>query len=446
MPYEFKPYDFKSTTTDLGEKEGTVDAILKKAVSFITSIINSKQGNSIKIKAPNEHILNVDIGGIQFTQASGCKIKYKELNDYKNLDFPIRSLEMSIPVGLAVKLNRLKGEVIPNFPKALATYVQVIPAIKDKFQEKPIESGSYIGILQDNEIKVKVEDALNSKKHTSAGTTTIKMQLYKSGEIHYQSKSGINFNMPNPTPSQIIQYAFKRSFTNYKLCMSKIENDKPLGRFIVPFSGFTDLIKHIDDEVNLYSTKYYTCVDGDTFYLLNSDNNPNVNNPKLTTNLSVLVVREGSNKVYPGIIAKLGKTDYKITIGSDHVQTKVQSSSSYRSNKIYVTPSGKYIKQTFPMSRNQDVVFKNTETIPGKKLDNTVYEDITIKCKGLPIQKFSPISNIITTDSNGNMRVYRFIYKEITMESGGETDVIIKGTRLIDGEKENTEFKGSNGS
>ena len=89
--------------------------------------------------------------------------------------------------------------------------------------------------------------------------------------------------------------------------MSKIEMINRWEDFIVPFTSFTDLIKFIDQEINLYSTKYYTCVDGDTFYLLNSDNNPNVDNAKLTTNLSVLVVREGSEKVYPRVIVKLGK-------------------------------------------------------------------------------------------------------------------------------------------
>jgi hypothetical protein len=247
--------------------------------------------------------------------------------------------------------------------------------------------------------------------------------------------------MPNPTPSQLIQYAFKKSFNTYQLCMSKIENDKPMGRFIVPFTSFTDLIKFIDQEINLYSTKYYTCVDGDTFYLLNSDNNPNVDNAKLTTNLSVLVVREGSEKVYPRVIVKLGKTDYRITESVANVNVKVIGSSSYRDNKIYVTPSGKHIKQTFPMSRNQEVVFKNSEALPGKKLDNTVYEEITINCQGLPVQKFTPLSNIITTDAKGNMRVYRFTYKELNILSSAETSVTIKGVRLIDGDKDNVEFK-----
>ena len=441
MPYEFKPYDFKSTTTDIGEKEGADKSIIKKATSLLTSIINPKQGNSVKIKIPNMHTISVDIGGLQFMHENGCTVRFTELNDYKNLDFPIRRLEITMPMRLATKLYKLKGDVIPNFPKALATYIQVIPVSKSRFQEKPIESGAYVGILQDNEMKVKVQDAVNTKSESSMSPITVKLQLYKPGEIHYQSKASINFNMPNPTPSQLIQYAFKKSFNTYQLCMSKIENDKPMGRFIVPFTSFTDLIKFIDQEINLYSTKYYTCVDGDTFYLLNSDNNPNVDNAKLTTNLSVLVVREGTEKVYPRVIVKLGKTDYRITESVANVSVKVIGSSSYRDNKIYVTPSGKHIKQTFPMSRNQEVVFKNSEALPGKKLDNTVYEEITINCQGLPVQKFTPLSNIITTDAKGNMRVYRFTYKELNILSSAETNVTIKGVRLIDGDKDNVEFK-----
>ena len=441
MAFDFKPYDFKSTIKDIGDsiEKNTI----KKAESILSSITNKTQGKSLKISIPNTHIINVDIGGIKFMRETGCSIYFTELCDYKNLDFPIRKLEMAVPMKLAVKLYRLKGKIIPDFPKALATYVQVLPVSKSRFQEKPFESGYYIGILQDNEIKMKIQDALDSKNEDSMSTTTVKLNLFKPGEIHYQSKSSINFNLPNPKPSEIIQYAFKQSFNNYELCMSKIENDKPLGRFIIPFTGFTDLLKYIDQEVNLYSTKYYTCVEGNKFYLLNSDNNPNVDNKDLTTNLSIIVARHGTEKVYPRVICKLGKTDYKIIESADNVNVKVIGASSYRDNKIYVTPSGKHIKQTFPMSRNQEVIFKNSEVIPGKKLDNTVYEEITINCQGLPVQKFTPLSNIITMDASGNLRVYRVTYKELSIRSQLESNVTIKGMRLIDGEKNNVKFQQS---
>lgn len=439
MAFEFKPYDFKSTIKDIGES--IEKSIIKKAESILTTITNKAQGKSLKIAIPNTYVIGLDIGGIQFTRETGCSINFTELCDYKNLDFPIRKIEMAVPMKLAVRLYKLKGDVLPEFPKALATYVQILPVAKSRFQEKPMESGYYIGILQDNEIKMKIQDALNNRNEDSASTTVVKLTLYKPGEIHYQSKSSINFNLPNPKPSEIIQYAFKQSFNNYELCMSKIENDKPLGRFIIPFTGFTDLLKYLDQEINLYSTKYYTCVEGNKFYLLNSDNNPNVENKELTTNLSVLVARHSTEKVYPRVICKLGKTDYKIVESVDNVSVKVIGASSYRNNKIYVTPSGKHIKQTFPMSRNQEVVFKNSEVVPGKKLDNTVYEEITINCQGLPIQKFTPLSNIITVDASGNLRVYRCTYKEIYMRSHLEASVTIKGVRLIDGDGNNVQFQ-----
>ena len=441
MPFEFKPYDFKSTVKDIGDS--LEKSIIKKAESILSSITNGAQGKSLKVAIPNTHILNVDIGGIQFMRETGCSIHFTELCDYKNLDFPIRKLEMAIPMKLAVKLYKLKGDIIPDFPKALATYIQVLPVSKSRFQEKPFESGYYVGILQDNEIKMKIQDALDSKNEDSMTTTVVKLNLFKPGEIHYQSKASINFNLPNPKPSEIIQYAFKQSFNNYELCMSKIENDKPLGRFIIPFTSFTDLLKYIDQEVNLYSTKYYTCVEGNKFYLLNSDNNPNVDNKELTTNLSVIVARQSDEKVYPHVICKLGKTDYKIIESVNNVNVRVIGASSYRDNKIYVTPSGKHIKQTFPMSRNQEVIFKNSEVIPGKKLDNTVYEEITVDCQGLPVQKFTPLSNIITMDANGHLRVYRVTYKELYISSQLETNVTIKGMRLIDGEKDNVQFQQS---
>ena len=143
------------------------------------------------------------------------------------------------------------------------------------------------------------------------------------------------------------------------------------------------------------------------------------------------------------MICKLGKTDYKIIESVNNVNVRVIGASSYRDNKIYVTPSGKHIKQTFPMSRNQEVIFKNSEVIPGKKLDNTVYEEITIDCQGLPVQKFTPLSNIITMDANGHLRVYRVTYKELYISSQLETNVTIKGMRLIDGEKDNVQFQQS---
>ncbi len=39
------------------------------------------------------------------------------------------------------------------------------------------------------------------------------------------------------------------------------------------------------------------------------------------------------------------------------------------------------------------------------------------------------------------MRVYRFTYKELNILSSAETSVTIKGVRLIDGDKDNVEFK-----
>lgn len=384
------------------------------------------------------HKMFVEIDGLKLYDKSGCIIHYQEIADFISNDFTLRVLDVEVPYSVVQKVLHAKKVSKGDMNYLYEINLACLPVTYDTFPDVPIETGVFYGLLKTNDAaRHIVESTSKTNQNVKENDVEKKFKftffLYKEDEIDFQASSLINYMLKDPTPSELILKAFTDANPGFKILMSKIENDNPMGPLLIPHFSFTQVLELINKEVGLYKQGYMTFMESGIFYLLNKDNpeNINVNFSKFQTKLWLFIDRHKDGVSYPSFIQKKNPMVFEASVSAKDVKIELQNTSIKTENVVYVGPDGSRYEHNSDMGRTTTVRRKLTNVNPLVQDPNLVMEVISFTLDGFPVRKLTPLSTVHIVDSSGQPRVYRFMYKGIEIHSHQKTTTILKAFRLV---------------
>lgn len=416
-----------------------VRQIYNKIKKETIDVFDKRFPKQLKYEATPNHKLMVRIGKNVLYDKSGCILSYTEIADYMNNGYTIRILEAEVPSLAIHKILSSPKEPINGAEYAYEILLSALPVTDDVFPETPIWAGKYVAVLKNTDgianinEEVKTETTVQTNDWMSGKKTKLIFYLYKPDELKFQDSHLINFVLDNPKPFEIIMKAFELVNKDYKIMISNLENDVPMGKIVIPHMSFSDLIKYLDLEVGLYNTDYINFMENGIYYLLNTNDASKINaeNKTLQSTIELFIDRHKDGKTYPAFIARKGNNTYQISVDVANVNIEVLNSSVYSDANIFIKPDGHRNYHENPLSRKTNIVRKITAVNPLKKDNTMAMEVISFSVQGFPIRKITPLTTVIMTDSSGQPRTYRVSYKEIAIESHAGSSVFIKAFRRI---------------
>lgn len=440
----FMKQDLKDTLNIDIDNKGVpiVRQIANAAIGIVKNAFEKNWGGYKKQNvywATGMHGLMAIIGKNTMYDKTGCILTYTEIDDYISNMFPIRMLEIEVPVTSVTKIIKSKKREINGQKYAYDMILSCRVATDDVFPQIPINVGKYIAILKDNDNIININDEIktdsNIKQNDLISAQKVKLifYLYTEQELQFQVSPMINYVLDNPKPLEIIMKSFELTNPNIKILYSELENDVDMGKIVIPHMSFTDLIKFLDDEVGLYNTNYTEFYENGVYMLLNT-NNPdkiNVAYKPFQSKIELFIDRHKSAFTYPRYILKKENT-YQASCDINDVKIEVRNDFTYNDSTLYIRPEGYRNYYDNPMSRKTNVVRKLTNVSTLKKDNTKQIETLTFDLNGFPINNITPLTNVFILDAAGNMRVYRVCYKEIVVNAFESTKTRIKAFRRVE--------------
>lgn len=388
-----------------------------------------------KKQVTNKTAIKVDINGVVLsTEVKSVSIRFREICDYFNKDFPVRIMEVDSPLTETFKILNTKTKLYNDRPMYDVNILS-LPVKTTGAQNKSMSDGQFKAILRDNDSSNLFTEVYNMESRLYAreqGEMKNKLvfYLFRENELRFNLGGKINFVTGNSTLSNLVLLGATLSNPDLHLCFSKFDANPQTGMFIVPPISYTDYIDLLDKEFGLYKTKYMSFVEHNVYFLLNRDNDINLNSKSMMYTL-VLDVARGADISTDRYVRKLNDKTYQLSIEANKV--KVYRSNDYFSNSLkYILPNGKVILDDIGVSRNYDTIIKLTNVEPISKLKSPEYEMCEIDIMDASLNFITPVSKFSITDAMGKRRIYRVCYKETDIVSNYVNRMKIKGFRLID--------------
>lgn len=386
-------------------------------------------------QSTNKTEIKLDINGIKFdSKINGTSIKYTEICDYWNRDFPIRVLEIACPVELTFRILNMKVEECNGKPMYDINILSK-PIMDRGVQIKTLNDGKFKAVLRQNDNENDFKDAFDARsrlyEHEQGGIKTeLTFFLYREEELRFNMGGNINFITPNSTLSSLYLLGFTKGNPGLKTCVSKFDHNPSTGLFVVPPASFTDYVDLLDKEFGYFKTERMSFVEHNIFFLLNRDNDIRVSYPKLEYKLNILIPKSPKDRV-DRFVKRLDERNFEISVEKNAVKIYRDSKSNFSNSIKYSYPNGKSELQDLGVGRNFDTVIKLTNVKPVDKLKNSEYEICELELQDSGLNFLTPLSTFSVMDAMGRRRIYRVCYKESRILSGVSNTMKLKGFRLL---------------
>lgn len=385
----------------------------------------------------NRYNITVDIAGIKFSGLeNSTRIEYREVSDYWNANFPIRTLTVHVPYDSvqSILCNHNKTEV--DGIKLFDINLLVVPQDTNAFKNKAFNDGLFKGVLQQNDTENDYMETLDAnsrsvEREQLQPRVPLTFILYRENELKYSQEFKINAVMTNPKLADIFMWALNKSNPTLKCCASKFETNPDMGLMVIPTRSFPDLIKMLDYEIGFFKTTPMQFIEHNVFFFLNRENNVNVTNKDMSFSITVDISR-ASNTASDKYIRKLDDQNFAMSISSSDINITISNSKSFGNSKKWIFPNGTTVTQNNSFSRNVDTIKKLTNVQPVLKLTNPVYEFADIDISENSLNFITPLTLIHIMDAMGKPRSYRIARSELSLVSGFTSNVRVRGFRIIE--------------
>lgn len=389
-----------------------------------------------KKQATNKTSIKIDINGVKLsTEEKSVRIRFREISDYWNRDFPVRILEVDAPLTETFKLLNMKCNSY-NGRRMYDINVLSLPTQTTGSQFKTMGDGQYKAVMRDNDssnLFSEVYDMESRVYEREQGEMRNKLifYLYRENELRFNMDGAINFVSENPSLSNLCLMGVTLSNPKSLICMSRLDHNPSTGMFIMSPINFTDYIDLLDKEFGLYKTKYMSFVEHNIYFLLNRDNNINLMNKDLSYSITFDVAR-GADSQTVRYLRKLDDKNYQISVEASRVKIYRDSNVTFTNSLKYIYPNGTCDLDDIGLSRNYDTIIKLTNVTPIRRLKSPEYEICEVELIDVSLNFLTPVSTFSITDAMGKRRMYRICYKETDIVSNYSNRLKIKGFRLIE--------------
>lgn len=394
--------------------------------------------NNPPIQKVNKVSIVIDINGFKFDSGAGSKITYNEYSDYFNNFFPVRILTLECSFDMVQKIFNSQLSKSKGNRKMYDIKILSFPTDADGVKNKILLDGSYKCILRQNDSKNDFSESLKYDGRFFTGEQghmmeTLEFVMYREEELEFNISGNINFISNNPKLSDLFIAGFTQANPSMMLCVSKFDHNPNLGRYIISPMSFKDFMDIVEKDVGFYRTKYIEFVEHNIYFLLNRENNINVNYPDLEYTLVINVSRR-SDMLINRYVRRLDDKTYEMSMSVEDIKIWRDNKQNFSNSVKYITPSGKVFFHKLGTSRNFDTIRKLSEVEPIKKLENPEYEMCKITLVNAGANFITPLTKFRLMDAMGKPRTYRLASKKISVVSGYELVTEIIGFRMLNEE------------
>lgn len=385
----------------------------------------------------NRYDITMDISGLKFSSNdNSTRIEYREVSDYWNANFPVRTITVEVPYNDVQKILCSQEKSNSNGIKVYDLNLIVTAKDANAFKNKAFNDGAFKGVLIENDTSDSFSNTVNPDSRAitrEQGEMRVPLTfiLYRENELRFSQNLKINAVMSNPSLSGIFMWGLNKSNPALKCCASKFETNPSMGLMIIPSMSFVDLLSLLDYEVGFFKTKPIQFIEHNVFFFLNRENNVNVTNEKLSYSLMIDVSRNADTP-YSKYVKKITDQDFKMSISSSEIKVSVSNANSFSNSVKWIYPNGKTKSQENSFSRNTNIIKKITNVDPVLKLQSLVYEFVDINVSENSLNFITPLTKIKLLDSMGKPREYRISRSELSLISGYSSNVKIRGFRVLE--------------